>query len=199
MKAMFSRLPVVIPAFALVLIGVASVAFAWGSSSAGHPAGPAAMQSAPPANAPSSNAPSSNAPSSNAPSSNAPPADATGNPGGLRNPANPRFGPVGGTPVFGTVASKTDTTIVVTTVGGTKITVNVSATTTYSVRGVAVATLADVAVGDRIVAQGTTNADGSVNATIVATGVFRVPGSGGDDGGRGGFPGQSAPPQGIGA
>ncbi|HEX7613216.1 MAG TPA: hypothetical protein VF371_10635 [Candidatus Limnocylindrales bacterium] len=189
MKAMLSRLPVVIPAFAMVLIGVASVAFAWGSSSAGHPAGPAAMQSAPPANAPSSNVSSSNAP----------PAGATGNPGGLRNPANPRFGPAGGTPVFGTVASKTDTTIVVTTVGGTKVTVNVSATTTYSVRGVAVATLADVAVGDRIVAQGTTNADGSVNATIVATGVFRVPGSGGDDGGRGGFPGQSAPPQGIGA
>ena len=49
--------------------------------------------------------------------------------------------------VLGTVASKTSSTIVVTTAAGKTVTVNVSSSTKYSVRGVASATLDSVAVG----------------------------------------------------
>jgi hypothetical protein len=69
--------------------------------------------------------------------------------------------------VTGTVASKTATSIVVTAMGGKTVTVNVSSTTRYSVRGVARPTLDDVAVGARITAQGTLNSDGSIAATVV--------------------------------
>lgn len=69
--------------------------------------------------------------------------------------------------VVGMVASKTATSIVVTTTGGKTVTVDVSSTTRYLVRGVARPTLNDVAVGDRITAQGTLNSDGSVAATVV--------------------------------
>ena len=87
--------------------------------------------------------------------------------------------------VQGTVASKTATTIVVTTAGKT-VTLDVSAATKYSVRGVSAPTLADVAVGDRIAAQGTLNADGSLNATSVQASPNDQPGFGGRGfGGRG--------------
>ncbi len=86
--------------------------------------------------------------------------------------------------VQGTVASKTATTIVVTTTAGKTVTVDVSSTTKYSVRGVTSPTLADVAVGDRIAAQGTQNADGSLNATRVQAAPNDQPGFGG--GGFGG-------------
>jgi hypothetical protein len=170
MKASLSRMAVIVPAFALVLIGVASVAFAWGSNSGAKPAAPAAAPSA----------------------------------SSSTNPANPRFGgPIGPggalaqAPVIGTVASKTATTIVVTTTAGKSVTVNISAATTYSVRGVATASLADVAVGNRIAAQGTLNADGSLNATVVQTIAAGQPGSGGGrrgfGGGAGGRGGQPVP------
>jgi hypothetical protein len=86
--------------------------------------------------------------------------------------------------VQGTVASKTATTIVVTTTAGKTVTVNVSSSTKYSVRGVSSPTLADVAVGYRIAAEGTLNADGSLNATIVQAAPagqrgFGFPGFGG--------------------
>ena len=84
--------------------------------------------------------------------------------------------------VTGTVASKTATSIAVTTTGGKTVTVNVSSTTRYSVRGVARPTLSDIAVGDRITAQGTLNSDGSVAATFVQA----VPQS--QPGGRRGWP-----------
>jgi Domain of unknown function (DUF5666) len=166
MKASFSRMAVIGPAFALVLIGVASVAFAWGSTSGGHAAVPPA----------------------------GPPAAASAHPTLI--PGNPRLGgPVAQPAVFGTVASKTATTIVVTTTAGNTVTVNVSADTTYSVRGVAAASLADVAVGNRIAAQGTLNADGSLDATTVQTVAAGQPGFGGGrrgfgggEGGRGGLP-----------
>ena len=79
----------------------------------------------------------------------------------------PKATPARRATVLGTVASKTATSIVVTTTGGKTVTVNVSSTTRYLVRGVARPTLNDVAVGDRITAQGTLNSDGSVAATVV--------------------------------
>ena len=81
--------------------------------------------------------------------------------------------------VEGTVASKTASTIVVTTSGGKTVTVNVTASTTYSVRGVSGATLANVAVGDRIAAEGSLNSDGSLNATTVQAAANDQPGFGG--------------------
>ncbi len=93
--------------------------------------------------------------------------------------------------VQGTVASKTSTTIVVTTTAGKTVTVDVSSTTRYSVRGVSSATLADVAVGDRIAADGSLNSDGSLNATTVQAAPNDQPGFGGIGGrGSGGFPGR---------
>jgi hypothetical protein len=95
--------------------------------------------------------------------------------------------------VLGTVASKTATSLVVTAAGGKTITVNVSSATRYSVRGVAGPTLADIAVGDRIAAQGTLNSDGSLAAAVVQTAPNVQPGSGGGrgfggSGGRHGWP-----------
>jgi hypothetical protein len=84
--------------------------------------------------------------------------------------------------VTGTVAGKTSSAITVTTAAGKTVTVKVSSSTGYVVRGVRSATLADVAVGDRITAQGTLGSDGSLTATIVqvlATGQRGSSGSGG--------------------
>lgn len=89
--------------------------------------------------------------------------------------------------VMGTVASKTPTTIVVTTTAGKTVTVDVSSSTKYTVRGVTAATLANVAVGDRISASGTLNADGSLNATSVQASPNDQPGFGGGGGSLGGF------------
>jgi hypothetical protein len=95
--------------------------------------------------------------------------------------------------VQGKVASKTPATIVVTTMAGKTVTVDVSAATKFSARGVSAATLANVAVNDRIVATGTLNADGSLNATKVQVAANDQPGFGGKGGGgfggngRGGF------------
>jgi hypothetical protein len=93
--------------------------------------------------------------------------------------------------VVGTVASKTAATVVVTTTAGKTVTVNVSSATKYNVRGVASPTLADVAVGYRIQAQGILNADGSLTATAVAAGPndqagFGPGGGFGGGSGRGG-------------
>lgn len=95
--------------------------------------------------------------------------------------------------VLGTVSSKTATTIVVTTTAGKTVTVNVSAATKYSIRGVAAPTLADVAVGYRISAQGTLNSDGSLTATVVQAAPNDQPGFGGvgPGGGFGGSRGGS--------
>ena len=91
--------------------------------------------------------------------------------------------------VQGTVASKTATTIVVTTAAGKTVTVDVSSATKYSVRAITSPTLAEVAVGDRIAAQGTLNADGSLNATMVQAAPNDQPGFGGGGFG-GGFGGR---------
>ena len=86
--------------------------------------------------------------------------------------------------VAGTVASKTSSTIVVTTTAGKTVTVNVSSSTKYSVRGVSSATLDSVAVGYTIQAQGTLNADGSLTATAVQAGPNVRKGPPGFGGGR---------------
>lgn len=150
MKIPYSRFVVIAPAVVLLLVGVASVAFAWGASSAGPAAAPSHLQ----------------------------------RPSGM--PGNPGLGATTQAPVIGVVASKADTAIVVTTTAGKTVTVNVSPATQYSVRGVASPTLANITVGERIVVQGTLNADGSLNATLVQVGV-----SGGLGGGNGGFGGGS--------
>jgi hypothetical protein len=90
--------------------------------------------------------------------------------------------------VSGTVASKTSSTIVVTTAAGKTVTVNVSSSTKYSVRGVSSATLDSVAVGYTVQAQGTLNADGSLTATDVQAAPNGRNGPPGFGGGRG-FPG----------
>ncbi|HEY5475049.1 MAG TPA: DUF5666 domain-containing protein [Candidatus Limnocylindrales bacterium] len=104
--------------------------------------------------------------------------------------------------VQGTVASKTATAMVITTAAGKTVTVDVSSATKYSVRGISAATLANVAVGDRIAASGTLNADGSLNATAVQAVPNDQPGFGGfgPGGGRGnGFgPGGFGPGRGFG-
>ena len=81
--------------------------------------------------------------------------------------------------VIGTVASKTATSIVVTTSAKKSVTVNVSGATKFTIRGVTAATLAGIATGDRIEAQGTLNADGSLTATSVVALPKGQPGFGG--------------------
>jgi hypothetical protein len=162
MKFSLSNYVMFAPAAALILVGVASVAFAVGANS-GHPAPVAA-------NAMATNAMA--VPPSPGMSSVIP-----GIPGG------PRQGFAGGAPVAGIVASKTASTIVVTTLAGKTVTVDVSSTTRYLVRGVASPSLADIAVGNRIAAQGTFNADGSLNATQIQVGGRGE--FGGFEGGRG--------------
>jgi hypothetical protein len=105
--------------------------------------------------------------------------------------------------VTGTVASKTASSITVTTSGGTTVTINVTSSTRYVVRGIANATLSNVAVGDRIAAQGTLTSANVLTATVVETAPNDQPGFAG--GGRGGigpgmrgfgrglFPGGSTP------
>lgn len=89
--------------------------------------------------------------------------------------------------VQGTVASKTTTTIVVTTTSGKTVTVDVSSATKYTVRGVSSPTLANIAVGDRIAAEGTLNSNGSIAATVVQAAPNDQPGFGGFGGPGGGF------------
>jgi hypothetical protein len=76
------------------------------------------------------------------------------------------------------------------------VTVNVSSSTKYSVRGVSPATLDSVAVGYTIQAQGTLNADGSLTATVVQAAPNVRQGFPGSGGGRGfpGFGGGQTPP-----
>jgi hypothetical protein len=100
--------------------------------------------------------------------------------------------------VRGTVAGKTATTIVVTTSPGKTVTVNVSSSTKYVVRGVTAPTLSDVAAGAFVVASGTLNADGSLNATNVQAGFGGGPGFGGVGSGIPGGPGRGRWPSGGG-
>ncbi len=100
---------------------------------------------------------------------------------------------------WGTVKEKSATSITLTTRDDSTVVVTVTDATTYSVEGVDTATLADIEVGDVVVASGTENADGSLTATVVrsrAAGTDGGPGMGGGWGrghGRGGMPGGGLP------
>lgn len=91
--------------------------------------------------------------------------DGTKGPDGSMTATSVRIAPA---MVAGDVTAKTGTTITVRLSGGTT-TIHVSGSTTYRVAGKTSATLANIAVGSRIVAQGTQNSDGSLEATSVAS------------------------------
>ena len=97
----------------------------------------------------------------------------------------------GGTPpaAFGTVASVGANSFTVTTHDGTKVTVDVSGTTTYVDSAVTTPSLADVKAGDHVAVFGTDTA-GTVTATKVAVGGPDRNGHGGpgDSRGFGGTP-----------
>ena len=69
--------------------------------------------------------------------------------------------------VAGRVTATTSDSITIQRADGTAMTVHVGSATTYQVRGLQNATLADISVGMLIVAQGTQNADGSLQALTV--------------------------------
>jgi hypothetical protein len=98
--------------------------------------------------------------------------------------------------VSGTVSSKTSTTIVIKTVAGTTTTVNVTSATKYTVQGVKSPTLADVAVGSRIVAAGVLNTDGSLTAATVQANPVRSIAPGAFGSGIPGGPGHGRWPSG---
>ncbi|MGZ3587961.1 MAG: DUF5666 domain-containing protein [Candidatus Limnocylindrales bacterium] len=85
--------------------------------------------------------------------------------------------------VVGEVTAKSSTSITIKRADGTTQTIKVGSGTTYRVAGVTSATLADVTVGMRIVAEGTQNSDGSLSASGVFAGSF----------GPKGFPGPRGP------
>jgi hypothetical protein len=103
--------------------------------------------------------------------------------------------------VAGTVTATGGSTITLKSMDGSAVTVAVTAATRYRVAGAQSATLADIKVGDIVMATGPKAADGSLTATAVA--VFAPgtggPGMGGHDGwnkggnGRHGQPGQNDP------
>ena len=89
--------------------------------------------------------------------------------------------------LFGEVTAKTASTITITDATGATRTINVTSSTTYRIAGDDTPSLDDIAVGDRIAAQGTLRSDGSLDATIVAEGRFAEAGSAPGFPGKGGF------------
>ena len=71
----------------------------------------------------------------------------------------------------GEVTAKTSDSITITRRDGTTATIHVSSLTTYTVEGVTSPTLADIAVGMRVWAEGTSNSDGSLDASSVTAGL----------------------------
>ncbi len=69
--------------------------------------------------------------------------------------------------VGGVVTGKTGDSITVKRADGSTAVIHVTSKTTYDHKGKDTATLADVAVGDRVSAEGTLRADGSIDATSV--------------------------------
>ena len=69
--------------------------------------------------------------------------------------------------VAGEVTATTSSTITVKAFDGTSVTIHVTADTAYQVSGVTNAKLSDVAVGMKVVAEGTKASDGSLSATSV--------------------------------
>lgn len=75
--------------------------------------------------------------------------------------------------VVGEVTKVDGSTITITRRDGTTQVIKVDASTTYRIAGVTNPTIADIKVGDVVVAQGTQNADGSLQAEAVASGAMR--------------------------
>jgi hypothetical protein len=67
----------------------------------------------------------------------------------------------------GQVTAKTADTITINKGDGTSATIHISGTTKYQVKGKNPAALSDIAVGDRVSAEGALRADGSIDATSV--------------------------------
>jgi hypothetical protein len=88
---------------------------------------------------------------------------------------------VAGDKAAGTVTAKTAATITIRKRDGSSLTIHVDGDTTYRVRGVENATLADVAVDMRIGVSGRARADGSIDADAVGAGKLRGFGRGGGD------------------
>jgi Domain of unknown function (DUF5666) len=87
--------------------------------------------------------------------------------------------------VGGTVTGKTGTTITIQARDGTLLTVHVTAATRYRVEGVSgAASLADVAIGMRIIASGEKRADGTLDAASVLAGTRKVHADNGNDHGH---------------
>ena len=76
--------------------------------------------------------------------------------------------------VDGEVTAKTADSITIKHRDGTTTVIHVTATTTYEKKGKDAATLADVAVGDRVEAEGILRADGSIDAVEVEARAKRV-------------------------
>jgi hypothetical protein len=100
----------------------------------------------------------------------------------------------------GTVTAVGGSTITLKTMDGSAATIVLTSSTTYRVAGKDSATLADIKVGDMVMATGSKAADGTLTATSVNafTPGTNGPGKGWDDGGNGGNgrhgkPGQDAP------
>lgn len=93
----------------------------------------------------------------------------------------------------GTVTAKTATSITIQTRDGASVTIHVDGDTKYEVVGVTDADLGDVAVGMRVIAAGTRNADGSLDAAQVRAGNDRLRG-GPWDHDKPGKPGSPASP-----
>jgi hypothetical protein len=89
----------------------------------------------------------------------------------------------------GTVKEKGGSSLTLTTRDGSTTVVKVTDSTTFHVNGIDKPTLADVKVGDVVIASGAHNADGSLTATVVrasAAGGWGGPWMGGPGGGFGG-------------
>jgi hypothetical protein len=78
----------------------------------------------------------------------------------------------------GSVTAKTADTITITRRDGTTATIHVTSSTTYTVQGLTSPTLADIAVGAQVRAEGTLRTDGSLDASSASSGF-------GGHGGRG--------------
>ncbi len=86
--------------------------------------------------------------------------------------------------IAGLVTAKTTDSITVTQRDGSTAVIHIGAATTFKVRGSATPSLADIAVGDAVSAEGTLRANGSLDAVSVHAGSFKAkkpPKSGVDD------------------
>jgi hypothetical protein len=81
--------------------------------------------------------------------------------------------------VFGQVTATSASTITIKQFDGTSATIHVGSSTTFRLFGVTKATIGSLKAGMTISAEGTKNADGSLNASSVAGGQVRVPFPGG--------------------